>query len=139
MAFPPLPPSIFVTSFSHNEKLGCEQCINCFLLYYTQRLPKWLCGSIHLTIQKMQVWSLGQEDSLEEEMATHSSIRAWRIPWTGAWQATVCGVTKSPTWLSTHTYYTQNSFSYHTICLPTKNVLSLTPLLVFRVHFTKKV
>ena len=26
--------------------------------------------------------SLGQEDSLEEEMATHSSILAWRIPWT---------------------------------------------------------
>ena len=28
------------------------------------------------------VWSLGQEDPLEEEMATHSSILAWRIPWT---------------------------------------------------------
>ena len=26
--------------------------------------------------------SLGQEDSMEEEMATHSSILAWRIPWT---------------------------------------------------------
>ena len=26
--------------------------------------------------------SLGQEDSLEEEMATHSSILTWRIPWT---------------------------------------------------------
>ena len=30
----------------------------------------------------MQVRSLGQEDLLEEEMATHSSILAWRIPWT---------------------------------------------------------
>ena len=29
----------------------------------------------------MQVQSLGQEDALEEEMATHSSIVAWRIPW----------------------------------------------------------
>ena len=28
------------------------------------------------------VWSLGQEDLLEKEMATHSSILAWRIPWT---------------------------------------------------------
>ena len=28
---------------------------------------------------------LGQEDPLEKEMATHSSIPAWRIPWTGAW------------------------------------------------------
>ena len=31
---------------------------------------------------EMQVWALGQEDSLEEGMATHSSILAWRIPWT---------------------------------------------------------
>ena len=30
----------------------------------------------------MQVRSLGQEDPLEKEMATHSSILAWRIPWT---------------------------------------------------------
>ena len=28
------------------------------------------------------VWSLGREDPLEEDMATHSSILAWRIPWT---------------------------------------------------------
>ena len=33
-------------------------------------------------MQKTQVQSLGQEDPLEEEMATHSSILAWRIPWT---------------------------------------------------------
>ena len=30
----------------------------------------------------MWVRSLGQEDPLEEEMATHSKILAWRIPWT---------------------------------------------------------
>ena len=30
----------------------------------------------------MQVRSLGREDPLEEGMATHSSILAWRIPWT---------------------------------------------------------
>ena len=30
----------------------------------------------------MQVQSLGQEDPLEEAMATHSNILAWRIPWT---------------------------------------------------------
>ena len=33
-------------------------------------------------MQEMQVWSLGQEDPLEEEMATHSSILAWKILWT---------------------------------------------------------
>ena len=32
--------------------------------------------------QEMQVLSLGQEDPLEKEMVTHSSILAWRIPWT---------------------------------------------------------
>ena len=31
--------------------------------------------------QQTQVQSLGQEDILEEEMATHSNILAWKIPW----------------------------------------------------------
>ena len=34
-------------------------------------------------MQKTQVKSLGGEDPLEKEMATHSSILAWDIPWTG--------------------------------------------------------
>ena len=33
-------------------------------------------------LQETQVQSLGQEDPLEKGMATHSSILAWRIPWT---------------------------------------------------------
>ena len=33
-------------------------------------------------VQETQVRFLGQEDPLEKEMATHSSILAWRIPWT---------------------------------------------------------
>jgi len=33
-------------------------------------------------VQETRVRSLGQEDPLEKEMATHSSILAWRIPWT---------------------------------------------------------
>ena len=32
--------------------------------------------------QEMQVWSLARKDPLEKEMATHSSILAWAIPWT---------------------------------------------------------
>ena len=32
--------------------------------------------------QEMQIQSLGQEDPLEKDMATHSSIFAWKIPWT---------------------------------------------------------
>ena len=34
------------------------------------------------TMLETRVLSLGREDPLEEEMATHSSIFAWRIPWT---------------------------------------------------------
>ena len=34
------------------------------------------------TMQETQAGSLGQENPLEEEMATHSSILAWRVPWT---------------------------------------------------------
>ena len=34
------------------------------------------------TMQEIQVQFLGREDPLEKEMATHSSILAWRIPWT---------------------------------------------------------
>ena len=49
-----------------------------------------------LAMQKTWVRSLGWEDSLEKEMATHSSILAWRIPTDrGAWWATVHGVAKS--------------------------------------------
>ena len=33
-------------------------------------------------MQETQIQSLGQEDPLEKEMPTHSSILAWRIPWT---------------------------------------------------------
>ena len=72
-------------------------------------------------MQETQVQSLGQKDPLEKEMATHSNILAWEIPWMRSlatvhvvhgslfvtpW-ATVHGVTKSQTWLkllSTHTH-----------------------------------
>ena len=43
-------------------------------------------------MQETQVQSLGQEDPLEKEMATYSSVLAWRIPWTEG--AIVHGVVK---------------------------------------------
>ena len=61
------------------------------------------CGSVVKNLPAMQetwVQSLGWEDPLEKEMATHASILAWRIPWRGAWWATVHGVRKSRTQLS---------------------------------------
>ena len=53
----------------------------------------------------MQVPSLGQEDLLEKEMATHSNILAWEIPWKRSLaDYTVHGVTKSQMQLSMHTH-----------------------------------
>ena len=48
-------------------------------------------------MQETQAWTLGQEDPLEKELATHSSILAWEIPWTeeyGGLQS--MGLQKSP-------------------------------------------
>ena len=49
-------------------------------------------------MQETRIQSLGQEDPLEEGMATHCSILGWKIPMDrGAWQAIVCRVAKSRT------------------------------------------
>ena len=56
--------------------------------------------------QELRVLSLGQEDPLEEEMTTHSSILAWRIPWTeepGGLQSMESQESDMTKQLSTHT------------------------------------
>ena len=70
--------------------------------------------------EKQETWvhSMGWEDSLEEDMVTHSSILAWRIPMDrGAWQATVHEVTKSDTteWLNTVQHNTCWSWRSNTL------------------------
>ena len=57
------------------SQLGAHLCTPC------QNFPSGerICLPMHLP-QETRVWSLGGEDPLEEEMATHSSILAWRIP-----------------------------------------------------------
>ena len=58
------------------------------------------------TMQEAQVQSLGREDLLEKEMATHSSILAWKVPWTEEPDtAAVYGVAKSRTRLSDFTFF----------------------------------
>ena len=52
------------------------------------------------TIWETWVQSLGREDLLAKEMATHSSILTWKIPWTEEPGAMVHGVAKSHTQLS---------------------------------------
>ena len=57
-------------------------------------------------MQEMGVPSLGQEDPLEEEMATHSSKLDWKNPMDrGAWQATVHGVSESDRTEHSHTIF----------------------------------
>ena len=56
----------------------------------------------------MWAHSLGWEDPLEEGMASHSNILAWRIPWRGVWQTTVHGVSKS--WTRLTQFNTQDTF-----------------------------
>ena len=55
-------------------------------------------------IQETWVWSLSQEDPLEKEMVTSSSILAWEIPWTETPGATLQDAAKSQTQLSIHTH-----------------------------------
>ena len=65
-----------------------------------------MCSALLLVKNPPAMWetwvrSLGWEDPLEEGMATHSSILAWRIPMdSGAWWAAVHGVVKSWTRLN---------------------------------------
>ena len=61
--------------------------------------------------QEMEVRLLGWKDLLKKEMATHSSIFVWEIPWAeGAWQAIAQGVTK----VSDMTYQRSNDNMWDT-------------------------
>ena len=87
---------------SHTEK--STKIINLsymFFVIHSNLLPSGLVVKNLPAMQEMQVQSLGQEDPLEKEMATHSSILAWEIPRTeepgGLWSM---GSQKSWTQLS---------------------------------------
>ena len=60
--------------------------------------------------RETQVRSLAQEDPLEKDMATHSSILSWRIPTDrGAWQTAVLEVTESDTTERLHFHFTSRA------------------------------
>ena len=62
-------------------------CLLCLVAQMVKKLP---------AMQETQVRSLAQEDPLEKDMATHSTILSWRIPTDrGAWQTAVLQVTES--------------------------------------------
>ena len=58
---------------------GTKQEIQIHLLAMRRGLPRWLIANLPAK-QETQVQPLGQEDLLEKEMATHSSILGWGIP-----------------------------------------------------------
>ena len=61
----------------------------------------------------MQIQSLSQEDLLEEETATHSSILAWRIPHTEKPGGLECMESQSQTWLERHSVHCGIAWSCH--------------------------
>ena len=75
-------------------------------------------------MQEMWVWSLGQEDPLEKEMATHSSVLAWKISWTeepGRLQS--MGLRRARhNWAHMHTLSWQ-------LCIPCSGLLLILPVL----------
>ena len=93
-------------------------------------MAQWL--RIHLPTQETWVLSLSREDPLEKEMATHSSILAWKIPWmeeAGGLQS--MGITKSRTWLSDLTF----TFHFHTL---EKEVATHCGVLAWRIPGTEE-
>ena len=58
----------------------CIFCLYCPGRWIVYLLSTW--GTYTRETQEVQIWSLGRKDPLELEMTTHSSILAWKIPWT---------------------------------------------------------
>ena len=77
-------PSINNNSNLYTVLTTCQALLQAPYIYIYQLLW-WFSGKrICLPMQNTRVWSLGGEDPLEKEMATHSSILAWGISWTGS-------------------------------------------------------
>ena len=67
-------------SFKQYDLLMRHLLLDAVLLLGLLRWHQWF--RISLPMQEMRVQPLGCEDTLEKEMAIHSSILAWEIPWT---------------------------------------------------------
>ena len=71
-------------SLSLGRKGCCCVCIYVFRILFTPYWASLVAQTVKNlpAMQEMGVQSLGQEDPLEKGRATHSSILAWKIPWT---------------------------------------------------------
>ena len=78
-------------TYFHRLHIHSYEHAHRFISIHRHSVVPWCCSGkrTYLPVKKMQetlVWSLGQEDSLEKEMGTHSSTLTWKIPWIrGAW------------------------------------------------------
>ena len=100
------------------------------------RKPGWHSGnSTPLLMQGMLVQSLGWEDSLEEEMATHSSILAWRISWTEEQ-----GILQSiGSHRIGHDWETKHAGTHFDLWSPNQSVSSCKILICFHLYKNTKV
>ena len=98
--------AIAFSDFTQHDNLWVHPChckCHCFILFNSWVILVCVCVCVHIwaSLVACSAGDLGWENLLEEDMATHSSILAWRMPMDrGAWQATVHGVVKSQTQLS---------------------------------------
>ena len=117
-----------VISFPHlsnGQQQDIHKSVNIMLIYSTSRSPisglPWWLGSKESACKQVTIetwiWSLGQEEPPEEEVVAHSSILAWKIPWTeelrGLWSMGLQSWTLLR-WLNTHLH----SSRIHTRNLP---------------------
>ena len=83
-SFPPslfsfLLPFLFPSFFQFTYHHRCNECL---LFKSIWGFVWWLRQKNPPAMQETRAWSLGWEDPLEEGKATHSSVLAWRAPWT---------------------------------------------------------
>ena len=101
----PTPPRPLLTHkhLSLSFIVGGKSLAFYWVLFQISSVASLVAQTVKNSPARRETWvrSLGWEDLLEEEMATHSSIPAWRTPMDrGAWEAIVHGVPKSRTRLS---------------------------------------
>ena len=131
-----------VTQFHLSAVTGVkERMCNCFYLYFLKVLggvdshgrlciigfPGSSVAKNLPTVRETQVWSLDWEDSLEKRMATHSSILAWRIPWT---EETVRLQSKGAQRIRHDWVTNTHSQVYHRVIMYKKNGLTLHKIIV---------
>ena len=81
---PPLPIPLYFPIFLQapfHQRPKCPYPISKYVCFFEASLVAQMVKRLP-TMRETWVLSLGREDPLEKEMATHSSIHAWKIPWT---------------------------------------------------------